>query len=94
MERTFHHNLSFSANCETPLGEYAKCCIPCRVHGDAVPYGKSKKASADCIDWCSMLAMGDVLDVINLWTVVPAKYIAKDPFVFTPGSGIHIYFML
>ena len=57
------------------------------MHGDAVPYGKSKKASADVIDWSSMLALGDVLDTINLWTVVPAKYLAKD-FIFLTNACI------
>ena len=80
------HTYIYNINALSPVhqkvqGDFRKRCIPARVHGDAVPYGKSKKASADVIDWSSMLALGDVLDTINLWTVVPAKYLAKD-FIF------------
>ena len=45
--------------------------IPGRLHGDGVPYGKAKDASADVISWSSKLARGDIFDTLNLWLGLP-----------------------
>lgn len=55
-------------------GDYETKCIPARLHGDGVPYGKGKDATIDVLNFSSMIAIGEVLDIINMWTIVPKKY--------------------
>ena len=56
--------------------DYKHKCLPGRLHGDKVPYGKRKGASADVSSWSIMTAVGTVWRTLNAWMVVPegAKY--------------------
>ena len=45
--------------------------IPGRIHGDGVPFGKSRNASMDVINVSSVLATGETMDVLNLWFWMP-----------------------
>lgn len=56
--------------------DYKQKCLPGRLHGDKVPYGKRKGASADVSSWSIMTAVGTVWRTLNAWMIVPegAKY--------------------
>ena len=56
--------------------DYKQKCLPGRLHGDKVPYGKRKGASAHVSSWSIMTAVGTVWRTLHAWMVVPegAKY--------------------
>ena len=51
--------------------------IPARLHGDGVPFGKGRLASLDVVNVTSLLAIGAVLDIINLWFAFPKQILCK-----------------
>lgn len=57
--------------------EYGTKCMPGRVHGDKVPYGKAKNASADVFSWSIQTAQGDCWDTIQPWHALPEKIKAR-----------------
>ena len=50
---------------------WRKCSIPGRLHGDGVPYGKSKLANMTVNNVSSVLSTGDSIDCLNLWWWFP-----------------------
>jgi len=56
---------------------WRESAIPGRVHGDGVPYGKGRLASANVTSWSSKLSGGHVLDWLNLWSAVPKSILCK-----------------
>ena len=68
--RLAHHPVKYQ-------DEWRRRTIPGRLHGDAVPYGKSRSASVTVNNVSSMLAEGDSLDCLNLWWWLPKAIACK-----------------
>ena len=62
--RLAHHPVTCQA-------DWRKRAIPGRLHGDGVPYGKSKIANMCVNNVSSVLSDGDSLDCLNLWWWLP-----------------------
>ena len=59
------------------LENWQERAIPGRLHGDDVPFGKGRLASLDCISVSSLLAVGAVLDFVNLYFAFPKQILCK-----------------